>query len=439
MKKLNLILCILLALVMAGCGSNASVDYEELLRTVPSNAGFVATVNLQSIIEKTGSKVSGGKIEASPELLQILKSKGSADNAKLDMILDGKSGVDPTVAVFFTDGSAMYMTGFLANSGDFEKAVEQESHQAWSQQGDIKVCGTVAMKDNRYWTIIEGRSSIDAQEVAGYLALSEKQSFAGTDYAGHVSKGDRDIQGWCDIDGLVNISRASFETRSMVKMLTGTIFSDATFLTFDMNFEKGKAVFEANVLDGKGKPAKYNIPAKKLDTSVVEKIGGNTGMLLAMSVPKKLVEQIAEQTKGQMSVLSIMMGSLSCVDGTVAIALDNAGNGKGVIETTGQGTGALMALLNEAGMQSSIDGEFVYFSKGAAPRGTVPVVQLAKDLSGATMGAVVSSGFNPNMGEGLDAVVLKFIPSGGSVKLNVDVITKDKKQNSILTLLQNRK
>ncbi len=433
MKKLYLLTVVAMVMLMTGCRKDNSADVRELFKSVPSTSSFVAVVNLESLIEKSGSEISDGAVKPSPELEDAINSSKDSDNIKA--ILNGDSGIEPTVSVFFADGYALYNTGLLASTSKFEKWVQNESGEEWKEENGIRYNGKVAIKDNRYWWVLKGRSSIDPAVIKNYLALSGNQSFDGGKFAESLAESEKDVVGWCDINGALNVTSLGFEEKTIFKMVSGTLFTDAAYSMFDMDFVKETIKVQAIVLDSNGKEARFNFDAGKIDTKLVSSLGGQSDVLIAVAIPSKLIEQLREQTKGQMSMLGIVLNSLGCVDGTLAVALNGNQEGiKGYVQTNGGNTGDLMSMLSEMGLTPRLEGKTVEFSKGTVTGG-MSVEEMGNQLKGATMGCVMA-GTAAGQPENLDKMVIKLVPEGKSVKLVIEGFVSEGKSNSLVTILK---
>ena len=432
MRKTYLYVMLLVALVLAGCSKNRSADVRELLNNVPGTASFVAVVDIESLVNKTDSKVEDGAIVPGKELKALIDSEKDTD--KVRKILNGDSGVEPSVSVFFADGYAIYNTGFLANTSKFEKFVSDNTGQEWKEDNGVRYNGKTAFKDNRYWTVVSGRSSIDPAVIREYLALSDKQSFAAGKFADALCKGEKDIVGWSDINAAMNLSGMGFERKAMFKMVMGTLFANADYSVFDIDFQKGKVKATAKVLDENGKETRYNFEAGKIDVSLFDTLDMDADMVMAMAVPSKLIKQLQEETSGKMSMAGMVLKSLGCVDGTVAVAAGRGESMSGVVQTTGKNTGDLMSLLGEMDLDARVDGKNIRFSKGNTDKGD-EAKEYGALLRGSTLGVVTNSDAMVTK-DAIDKAVVRLVPSDGSLVLDVDVYMDDEKTNSLLSLLE---
>lgn len=431
-------LTLLVAVFMTGCRKDRGADVNELFRTVPSTASYVIVADLHSIIEKSGSKVDGDKVLPGPELEKVLKQGGesgkSGKSAVAQAFLDGESGIEPSVMVAFADGFSNYAVGILSSTSRFQKFVTKQNGGEWKEQDGVKYNGMYAVAENRFWVNASNRD-IDPDKIKEYLALSEKQSFAGSDFASMLQDSDRDLTGWCDMDGVMNTAGVNFQQRAMVKMVSEAMFKDAEFAVFDMQFDKGVLKTEGRLLDSKGKDAKYLLSSQKVDEKVLDRIGGKGDALFAMAVPQKLIKQIQDMASGKMSMVGVVAGAMGCVDGTVAMAFSEPSAVKGVIQTNGKSTSDLMALLQQTGTEVTKEGKDLLFSMGEMG-GMENVKDMASMLKGCSMGVVMDASVFQGEQQGMKNMVFRMVPKSGSMIMELQMYTQDSGVNFIIAMLK---
>lgn len=428
-------LTLVVAVFMTGCRKDHGADVNELFRTLPSTASYVIVADLHSIIEKSGSKVDGDKVVPGPELEKVLKQGGkSGKSAVAEAFLDGESGIEPSVMVAFADGFSNYAVGILSSTSRFQEFVTKQNGGEWKEQDGVKYNGIYAISENRFWVNASNRD-IDPDKIKEYLALSEKQSFAGGDFASMLQDSDRDLTGWCDLNGVMNTAGVNFQQRAMVKMASEAMFKDAEFAVFDMQFDKGALRMEGRLLDSKGKDAKYLLSSEKIDEKVLDRIGGKGDALFAMAVPQKLIKQIQDMASGKMSMVGVAADAMSCVDGTVAMAFCESSSVKGVVQTNGKSSSDLMGLLQQTGAQVSKEGKELLFSMGAMD-GVESVKDMASMLKGCSMGVVMDASVFNGEQQGIKNMVFRMVPRSGSMAMELQVYTKDSGVNFIIAMLK---
>lgn len=428
-------LTLLVAVLMAGCRKDLGADVGELFRCVPNTASYVVVADLRSIFEKSGSKIDGDKVEASAELQKVLEQARDKKAAEMfKALLDGDSGIEPSAAVAFADGFSNYIIGNLSSTSKFREFVTKNDGGEWKEQDGVNYNGVYAITENRFW-LCAGGQQVNPDKIKEYLALSEKQSFAGSDFASMLQDSDRDLTGWCDLDGVMNTAGVNFQQRAMVKMVSEAMFKDAEFAVFDMQFDKGVLKTEGRLLDSKGKDAKYLLSSQKVDEKVLDRIGGKGDALFAMAVPQKLIKQIQDMASGKMSMVGVVAGAMGCVDGTVAMAFSEPSAVKGVIQTNGKSTSDLMALLQQTGTEVTKEGKDLLFSMGEMG-GTESVKDMASMLKGCSMGVVMDASVFQGEQQGMKNMVFRMVPKSGSMIMELQMYTQDSGVNFIIAMLK---
>ena len=83
--KMIRIIAALAALVIlsgtAGCRKHDKADADELLKTIPSSASFVAVANISEILEEAGCKVDDGKVSDTEQLRAAIPKCRKTRNA----------------------------------------------------------------------------------------------------------------------------------------------------------------------------------------------------------------------------------------------------------------------------------------------------------------------------------------------------------------------
>lgn len=437
MKKILFSLTVLFALCLASCSSDKSADAGALLATIPSDASFVATVNLYQLLEKSGCKVKGSEIEPGKEVKNLLaKDSKSQESAFAKAFFNGKSGVDPSVAVAFQLGYYTYITGILADPATFKAMIENETHSSFENNDGVETADNIAMANNQFWINI-GQHSIDPKEIEHFLKLDASQSFAQSAYADKLSEITTDIAGWGNISGLLNTASLGFQERATVQVALQTLFEDPSAMTFTVNFDKNKLLSEAYVLNSKGKNAKFLLPTEAVDMKTIDQLQGKASALCAVSIPNKLIKKLQDETKSKStSVLGLFLDQLKSVDGTVAVAYSKDSDSlEGIVSTDGQNLTNLTSMLSSFRLDSKIEGNIVRVSKGAGLTAGTPVSELAAHLKGAVAGVAVSG---TELGNEMPKGIFTFTlcANGNSLMLKATVETADKNQSLLKTILE---
>lgn len=440
MKKLCFVLGLMLAILMTGCRGNGSADTEELLKNVPSTASFVTVVNLQSLVEKSGCKIKDGEIEVSAEMTAAISKISNSDFRRLcNLFFKNESGIEPSVSIVFADGYNLYNMGLVTNTDRFRSTVEKETGSKFSEQDGISVCGPFALKDNRYWALLKGGSEIQVSEIRRYLSLSENQSFLSSDFSASLRQIRQDVEGWMDLNGVMNVYDVSFQNRAMIKLGMESCFKDAGFASFTFDFKKGEAEMNASILNADGKPAKFLFAMDKVDLATIELLGGNADAVAAMSIPAKLIKQIQDQVSDKPSIIGIYLSALSSIDGTVALALDHKNEAfSAVLTTTGDNTSALMDMLGSMGTVTK-EGNRIFVNKGTVS-GKTPVKELAEYLKGTGAGVVADAamaGAGSMIPEtAMQTSIMSLQPDGDGIGLRITTRSNNDKENILLTIVK---
>lgn len=444
MKKLTkslFAIAAVVAMLLPSCSGNETADAGDLLATVPSDASVVSVINVKAILEKSGCKVSDGKIELSQELKTLAEKQGNHRELKeMTSLCDGASGVDPTVMAVFKEGYDNYVTGYLADPEKFKKYVEEKEGGTFTTEKGIDICGNVAVSNSRFWVNVE-QGSISPEEIKRFTALSASQSFLENGYASKMTEFSSDIEGWGDINGLLNTADLGFQNRATAQIAVQTIFDDPSALTFTVDFKKGSADISVGFLNSKGKAAKFQFPTEKIDVNAVASIGGKSELLAAVAIPAKLISQLTKQTSSERpSMLGEYLKLVQSLDGTTAVAV-GSGNGRGlrgIVTTNGKDLSPLTNLIGGFGINVNIEGNVLRLSEGEMA-GNLDVTTASNELKGAMGGVVVSSGVASELAKsGIDRVVMTLVPEDGSLRLRISGMGADDKENILKTIIKNQ-
>jgi len=423
-------------------------DTSDLLSTVPSSAGVVVGVNLKSVLEKAGCKVDGSDITPGGDVQKWIDGqKGSTDSQReaMKLVLSGESGIDPVGAIFFTDAYNSYLTAMLADTSKFLEFVKKQTGKEFTETDGVKICGNIAVEGAQMWICISSSDTIDPKAIKNYSSLEQAQSFMTNSFAGKISNMTNDLIGWAQIKSFSG-SGMSFGDMAKLNMFAAMLFENATSVSFTYDFLKGKMEGSAVVLNDKGEPAKYLLPADKIDVDKVKALASNAELVGAVSITKDLmkkIENVSSSLGGNM--FGVVLNMLGSLDGTVAVALssldfDNMSQGiSGVITTDGNPSPDLMSLLSNVAPPRK-DGNLVKFSSGVVSGG-LDVARAADFLKGATLGVVINAGASDLGGkkDGFKTVAMSLNPEKNGIVLKVMVTGIDEDENMLLTMLKNNK
>lgn len=431
-------------LIMASCSKNSSADLTDILQTVPSDAASVGVYNTDDLMKKAGGKsnVDNGNMDAA---LSQLVNVDSQSQAIVNAIMKVESGVEAGPGAFFVEGKQVYITGQLANPTDFMGFCGEQLEGSFEDVQGVSILKNVAVKDNRFWIMPEGNSAIDSNEIVRFVALSKEQSFLSNPASERMLKMDNDIEAWCNINGIMNLGAGQLKDVTVMRMVFASLFDDAQDMYFTTEFDKGKMESTLEILNSKGKAAKFLLPAVKIDGGTVKKLGGTACLVAAMGIDKKLVSKVKELMMSfGGSVPDLYMQVLNALDGTICLAFDpKVENVNGIVTTTGDGTAALTSALNSLGTVNK-DGKYLFIKKGEVS-GDLSIDDVASTLNGSMFGFVVSHSLDtskfsmPNVRDNSDmieSVAILITPSDGGMKLEIKVNGTDKNNNILESIVK---
>lgn len=382
-----------LVVVAVACSKDHSGDVRGLLETIPADASAVVAVNVESVAKKAHF------------------------DAKLD-----SCGVEPTVVAIFVEGYNTYLTGYVADSGKFKSAVEKKHGEKFVKAGDVESCGNVAVSGSRFWMCLNSHNTVNVNDVKHYQALSNKQSILQNEVAARICDLEHDACGWGDIKGCLNVSSLEFSDRASASMAIEMMFDDATDFLCEADVKKNKIEAEVEIINSKGGIAKFNFPTAKIDSETISAIGTGGDGIAAVALSPAIVRKLREETGGKgISMLGMVAGMLSGVDGTAAVAFSGEENVNGLIATSG-GNDALTEGLSQLGYAVSKDNGYLRFAKGKV-QGIVTTEDAAEELKGALAGVVVDSK-SEKVGSKLpfSTIVMKFVPEKGGLQMQIKLI-----------------
>lgn len=307
----------------------------------------------------------------------------------------------------------------------------------------MTVCENIAVKGNQAWICLSSAKRIDPDAIIGYSGLSKSQSFLNTDMAKVILESENDIVGW----GNFNTVMSNILTRqnmSILSIASGFLFEDVDALQFTMDFKKGEMEASAFFLDENGDPAKYLLPAEKINGKALKELGGSCDMLVAFTITPKLVQKIEKLgTALGGGFFGDLKEVLKNIDGTVAFATSSGNSDyNGLLTTSGPVSDDLKRLFSQNDIPTKEDGDYLRFSKGNVTGG-ITLDDCAALLKGYTIGLVADfQGMKKaatdyaSLPSSMSTVVVGFAPESGSLKLNLELKTADEKENFLLSAIK---
>lgn len=433
-------ICCMIIMMLQGCNKAQKVDMTDLISTVPATANGVVGINLHSILEKMGCKVENGKVSKGDISLENLTWMPQSFRDYTRMLANGESGIDPEGAIVFYDANRCYLTLALSDVDLFKAAVEKVNAVPFEPQGNLSVCENVAIKGAQAWILING-GSFDSDLISSYTTLDTSQSFISNSFGASLTKMQNDLVGWGKMSSFLQ-GNLTFTQNAQFNVVNSLLFEEGTALSFKIDFLKGKADFNFIVLNEKNEPAKYLLSNDKINTSTVESIAKNAGIVLAFNLDKKLVEKIDKTLTpffGQN--VSTMINSFSSADGTFAIAFsidDPADNLSGVITTNGNPSMELKTFVSNIFGPMRMDGKLLRFSKGVI-KGSLDVEKTASEFKGATIAAKASAkAISSTAPDYISDILFKGEPEGKGLKFEVVISSGNTDENILQTFVKSQ-
>lgn len=443
MKKLSLWVLSLTLILLTGCKSDRN-DLSDLLKTVPSSAAAVIGIHFDDLVEDAGCKIENNQIKPGKELLPLIERMSQGNKKDLQVFLDGDTGISLESAVMFYDAGRTFLTFYLYDNKKFKDFVEKESGATFQEEAGVQLINNVAYKGNQAWVCLSSYRRIDPDGIAAYADLSESQSYLQNKLAKIILESDEDIVGCGSFNALIsNILDRGQATG--VSLFSGLLFDDVDALAFNMDFEKGEAEFELSFLNEQGKPAKYLLPAKKIDIKTVKMLEGTCNSLLALTVTPKTFEKLEKLGSAfGGGFFGKLTDSFKNIDGTIAVASsgDDLQNSNGIITTTGEVSADAKSIISNASETMKEEGDYIRFSKGQVS-GALSIDNVAELLKDYCLGAVFDMksvegkiGFDPKVAASFSTVTVGLKPDDGGVKLKAEVKAVDQKENILVSLFK---
>lgn len=429
-----------LAAPITSCSdSDASADASRLLRTVPADAPLIAVVDIESVAEDCGGKVRNDKVEKAAELRNALSQKG---NHEILAILDGNSGIALTSAVIFFDGGSPVVTCRLDDPSKFREFVENgagapadKDNKAvkaqWTAQGDFSTCGKYTVKGDQLWIASGG---VTPERIREFAALSDKNSFSSSDYATTLASCEHDIAWWGSIGGLIRTSGISFSDASMLRMASSMLFDGAESVAGYSDIEENSVRTTLDILNAKLKPARSNLKFGELNTAQIEAVGGNASLVVALSLPAKLVKQILKSGQSFGGTLpSQWLDMLKPVDGTVVFASDNPKKNKefAISVATSGNQAPLMQVMYEAGLKPVSEGNLLKAETANFGNGAFSLKDAASGMKGDLFGIMASTSTGNDDG----TVLITGRSNGAGLQIKFEITSANSSQPIFLDLL----
>lgn len=453
MKKTLLYLSVLLMVMMASCKKDTEA-VTDLLKTVPSSAGGVVVLDIEGLIEATGSEIKDNQISLSKDMEACLSTFSQSNRNDLMMLLDGSSGILPKAAVVFYDSSRTFLTFSLYDEEKFIQFVEKVANGKFTNAtSKVRILGNTAVMGSQAWVLLKEGRRLDPDAIEGYSNLKTSQSFLVTPIGEDLLIEENNIRGWTLIGTYLD-EMLDRTNRALFSMGAGFVFENAESVKFKADFKKGELEASLEILNDKYKPAKYLLPTNKVDVATLKGLGETCDAMMAFTVNKTLIEKFNKLGAAFGGAMFGDLGDgLKSVDGTVgivtgAVPVDNSmsanENGtamNGVVTTNGNVSQELKNFISQNLGTVSEEGNLIKFSKGAVS-GDLKVEECAEELKGGCLGIVISkknlknSGMGSILPKGFKYVVALLEPDSGGLKLEIEAKTDNPEENALVVFMK---
>lgn len=421
---LFLLAMVICSMLFPGCTGSDGADTLELLSTVPADAEAVGVLQVNTLVTQTGGKVKDGRIEDAKALkeacVQLYTTLGSKDVRYHELFFSPDSGLEPTSMVMFSYKGSGFLSALVADEAKLKESVSRIAPGEWETVGKSQVNGEFVIREGRFWTMPNGM----VESVERFANLSEVESFRSNAYAETLSKSTDALSVWASVEGLMKVSGLSFAQQTTTRMALGMFFNSPNCITMSANVDKDILKAQMRILDSDLKPAKCELAVSKIDTKLVESLGGNANFVFSASVSQKLVKQLLNLASSFGGNLPEPYASaLDPIDGTIVFAASMtpkegfSGLGfKGAVQTSGKNNARLLQVLEPFVGKVQIDGDTFRFGNEGYGSGVAQLTDVAKDFSGGWLGLAGAMNFQDRPPYYFFSAVL--VPSDGSLRLD---------------------
>lgn len=316
--KASLAVVTTLTLTLGGCRNAERPSQLGLLESVPADAHYIATVNLNKILKNAGCKYNNGIITLSPDLAAI-RDRLSADNARMvDVMLLTSQAIDfDNIVVFGKDAESPVATFGVTDVTLFETLASGAARSVKREDGTatffLDDCAVV-LDDAQGWVA----ERVEVIEQAR-LTKSEGKIAPLTDgIVKYLDRGDEALAFAAKLTGeAVTTRRNGVDNTLDGVWACGKINVNNNILGLDMTF-----------MDKAGQQIDFSNDVATLDTDFLRYIPENSQLLFALGKPsdiKKLYSALEPFIpKDIKNYVVTALPYLEAIDGTTAVAFNPA-------------------------------------------------------------------------------------------------------------------
>ena len=437
MKKLVFGLFAALMVMMSSCGGSKEV--QKILTTIPRDTKAAIVVDFAKINEKLDKEGSGSLQEL------IISAFGNEMDAEARYFLGDESPIDfNSSAVFFEFNEEGVYTFYVKDPKVFRDALVEKCDMSLIEKDGVwcDEDNKIFQLDNQVWVAIS-RYTLSASDVKDLASLSDSKSIMDLEAAKKMV----DRNG--DISFLGNLNAIGSSNREFAQMMMGLnmSFDDPAYVEADINFEEGKVVGSATILNSKGKIAKCAVSPSKIDMGELKSFSGRGNAFLAFNVNASMMDQALSKVRN-MGIPEMVTDILGSLDGEIVISGDIATIGSSVPSIDAMVTfdnasnaskyaSMANAILPE-GISLRADGRKMFLSIGNASGAGIESV--ADKFNGSAGGFAILLDQIPDpkvsvVSEFISAASIISKPAGDGVEMELNIDTKPG-QNSLVTILK---
>lgn len=439
MKKIGIMMVALMAMLVCSCSGGAGI--EKLLQSVPESTSAVGVFNLQSLSEKAGNVEKDGRMDLSAEMKNFITSMGPTDAKDFQAFFSGESGIELNSAVCYEYQGEMYMTGYVDDEKQLAEFLTKHGGAKFTETDGAYVSqkGNAVIRDGRWWYTSGKMTLQDAEAFAG---LKKEESILDLEYGRKLADSDRDMEFFAVYDKLLTAGEIPMDKVMQARLLTSTLFKEAKYIAGGVEFKKGKAEAELEILDINFKPSQFSIKMGKISKKQLKAFNGRGDLYLAAAVSEEALDNIA----GQLGVLGMKGANgniLKSLDGNIVVGMNTDW-----MPADAKGMGALIGCRDKDGARAlgqlfsflpfghtaatNVDGSNLTVNLGI-PMGRIPD-EVISEMSGHAIAMV----YDPTAGapafSGWKSIVLTV--DNKEAKIEIEAETKDKEKNALPVLLQ---
>lgn len=304
MKRVLNYVCLVAVLLLAACS-----EKNEYTRVIPQNASLVGSVQLTSLVEKSGLTSKENQAVLDKLKKNVLQGLPAEQSEQMGSILSDpqESGIDFKKPVYFFVMPDQKTTGAVLCVKSSSKL-----HELVETLAEHNICSSVEEMDGASWVesgknvvaftdevllLVSGAMPAEdlKKQVVTWLGASSDKSYAGTD----EFKDMENQKG--DVSFISNMDMFPADLRGMMQMgmPEGAKLDDIKLLTA-IHFEKGKVVADVQTIyknaELKKMAEEKMAVLNKLNTKFMDNYPENTFLWMAMNGNgSKLYEQMNQQ------------------------------------------------------------------------------------------------------------------------------------------------